>query len=512
MGRRDPQVERTAVGVVQENDEVMEASHVFREVNRRLAGVLVTLSVAPFLSCGSGTEPVLPAPRAVVLITIDTLRADAVSFTAGGVPTTPFLQGLADAGTSFERAYSPSSWTVPAMASLFTALLPSSHGTTTGEIRRTAGPAGEEHEVVSQPVLPESLETMAEVFARAGYTTIGVPSNLHLSHELGFAQGFDLYGEAGFKPAPVVNRQVEIQLRRAFGGRWRHAWKDGHTFLWVHYFDPHDPYLAREPWYGDYARSLRDPRKWLSALAMRDLHARFPQPSARLAEDLRPLYHSEISFLDHQLGLLDEEIGFTDPGVLTLVTADHGEELVDHGQLGHGHTLYEELVRVPLLVHWPAVLGHGRAQELVSLQDVLPTLCDLLALDCPTVSHGESFAGALGDGPASEERRAVFELDRGVTERALRSGRWKLIRRLEPVPSHSLFDLDTDPDERDDLRDQRSALVARLAAELDSLLDTLPSPPPDTETLPVEDARRLEQLRALGYLGNERSGENADPR
>lgn len=222
---------------------------------RRRSPLIAALSffLAIFASCCDSTRPPSdPAPAAVVLITIDTLRADYVSFLGHERQTTPFLDGLARRGVSFTASYAASSWTVPSMASLFSGLWPSSHGVVSGRIDAATGAAGQQR-VSLQPVLPSSLFTLAESFQQAGYLTIGVPSNLHLAAHLGFAQGFDYYGPADFKPADRVNRQVVSLLREAFGGDWRAGWREGKTFLWIHYFDPHDPYQPRQPWASRYA-------------------------------------------------------------------------------------------------------------------------------------------------------------------------------------------------------------------------------------------------------------------
>jgi arylsulfatase A-like enzyme len=307
-------------------------------------------------------------PAAVVLITIATLRADFGR--RGGIHTeTPFLDRLGAAGVTFTAAYAASSWTVPSMASLFTSLPPSAH--------RVSGIWDTDRHRLQQHVLPASLTTLAERFQQGGYVTIGMPANLHLSHELGFAQGFDYYaGRAGFVDAPRLNNKVRLAFMRAFGRHWADTWKRRPAFVWVHYFDPHFPYFAREPWISRYAPTYaRDRRTAAPPKTWAELVRHYAPADPAVTAQLLPLYASEISFLDDALAQLSDRLGLETDDVLLIVTADHGEEFGEHGGLGHGHGLHEELLRVPLLIRWPAgIPGGRRIDEPVTLLDVYPTL------------------------------------------------------------------------------------------------------------------------------------------
>jgi arylsulfatase A-like enzyme len=466
-----------------------------------LVAALNLLLVVPAACSDSTRSPGDPSPAAVVLISIDTLRADYVSFLGHPRQTTAFLDGLADRGVRFTAAYAPSSWTVPSMASLFSGLSPSSHGVVSGRVDAAEGAEGQER-VTLQPVLPSSLVTLAETFQQAGYVTIGVPSNLHLAAPLGFAQGFDYYGPANFKPADQVNQQVMRLLREAFGGGWRTAWREEKTFLWIHYFDPHDPYRPRQPWANRFAADLStQPDRYPANLVMRRLHEQYPNPDPELAERIKPLYEAEIAYLDQQIRQLNDEIGLDSDGVLLLVTADHGEEIVDHGGIGHGKTLYDEVLRVPLLIYWPDAIREGQSiAAATSLLDVFPTLLDLAGLDPPEGLQGRSVAAALrghGPLPSQELHFALDRPDRKMT--ALLAGDWKLVRRLTPSPDTQLFDIAGDSRELYDLSADHPEIVARLEANLDGRLRALPGPPADAGHLPAE--HNVEgQLRELGYL------------
>lgn len=446
-----------------------------------------------------GVPPPVPPPSAVVLISIDTLRADAVSFDGNPVPQTPFLDRMARRGVVFSEASAPSSWTPPSMASLFTGLHPSSHGI-------VSGVAAESGHVV-QPTLPASVGLLAESFQQAGYTTVGVPSNRHLAASLGFGRGFDFYyGQADFLDAGQVNAEVRRQLASAFGPDWRQRWKQ-RTFLWIHYLDPHDSYQAREPWISVYAPGYRqDPAAYPSSLAILDLARRLAQAPSRpkLISRIWPLYRSEVSYVDEQLGHLAGELGLDDD-VLLAVVADHGEDIQTPMEIGHAFSLDETLLRVPFLVRWPRAFGSSARciGGPVDLLDVYPTVAELLGLGTPAGLQGQSLAPLLlhpGRGRASP-RLLHAELHSPKPRMdALRDGRWKLVLRAGPPERFSLFDLAADPAERTDLAAQLPERVRDLARSMRAWRSALPLHAP-LESRAFKDDELRQQLEGMGYIG-----------
>jgi arylsulfatase A-like enzyme len=293
-----------------------------------------------------------PAPVAlppVVVLSIDTLRADHMLRMQS-------WQRLARRGATWERAMSTSSWTLPAMASLQSGVLPAAHGAGFRDGR-------------VQPLAPE-VETLAETLAGAGYLTAAVLTNSWLVPELGFARGFREYAHvntafhhrlllAGFprRPAPHT---AEAVVDRALA--WLDTAPERGFYLWVHLVDPHLPYLHAEP--GSLAAKLSDER--LRSGERLDAAQR---------EQVRQAYAAEVAYTDHQLErLLDalERRGVLDQGVVVL-TADHGEELWDHGATGHGHAHHAEVIDVALALIAPGV-APGPRSGLASLVDVAPTI------------------------------------------------------------------------------------------------------------------------------------------
>jgi arylsulfatase A-like enzyme len=463
---------------------------------------------------GIGGEPLaataldleVGGPAAVVLVVVDTLRADMVSFGGHHLRTTPFIDRLARRGVVFTAAYAPSSWTVPSMASLHTSLHPASHGIVSGFVRQDGS-----DEVARQQVLGDSFVTLAEAFGNSGYKTVGVAANRHLAAKLGFGQGFDVYyEEADFiHAAKTFNQVAETHLERAFGQDWPSAWIEQRPFVWLHYFDPHAPYIPRLPWVRVFADDyVAFPETYPANLTPRQLRERFPAPGVEYRDCALPLYESEIAYFDDRLRRLAEKLGVEQKDVLLVFTSDHGEEFAEHGALGHWSSLHEELVRVPLVFYWPRGIRQGaRVDQPVSLLDVYPTLVELAGLEPAPGLQGQSLVPLLrGDGDGDSERELLFQLDppRPVIK-ALRAGRWKLIRPAGALSEPLLFDLDDDPGEQRDVAREYPAVTERLERRLGDLLGALP-PAPAAELTIEPDPDRRRQLEELGYLAGEADG------
>lgn len=433
-------------------------------------------------------------PAAVVLVTIDALRADYVTFANKGHRTTPFLADLARSGVIFDNAYAASSWTVPSVASLLTGLLPASHGVTTVRTDKT-------RRTVSQPVLPESLTTLAEVFSDAGYETFGFPANRHLGASNGFDQGFgEYYGKADFLGADKLNNVIRRRLKETYGAGWASDWRILPAFLWIHYFDPHDPYEPRIPWILDYAPDYADNQaEYPAKLTHEELVVRYPKPDASLEACLGPLYESEIRHCDNHFATLVREMGLDADNVLLIVTADHGEEFGKHGRLGHTESLVEELVHVPLVVRWPAgIPGGRRIATPVSTLDIFPTLADLLHLKAPAGLAGRSLAPLLRGEAAPPDREVLSErYAPKPAVQSIRSGDFKLVRQIGG--SSALFDLRDADVEMRDVSAARPDVAKRLARTLDQRVAALPKPPKVAHMI-VDDSELVNQLRGLGYV------------
>lgn len=430
---------------------------------RRIAGGTLLVAGAAVALCygysriGSTPSEARSELPDVVIYLVDTLRADHLGVYGYSRDTSPRLDEFARDSVIYEQAYSPSSWTRPAVASLLTGLDPARHGATS----RTS-------------VLAQDITTLAERLRRMGYSTAAIATNPHVLPVWGFAQGFDEFHDV--KELYDSTRADQVN-EVAF--RFLDKQASAPFFLFVHTLDPHAPYDPPPP----------HDRLWGP-----------PPPGERPTireqpiEDVIDSYDGEIHFNDEQFGLLVDRLrqdGRYDRSLIVFVS-DHGEELEDHGRLGHGMTLYEEVVRVPLVVKLPGnEHASTRVASPVVLQDIVPTVLAAVGDGAPDLDGVDLGGGTARDG---RERPISFSLDvltleghRKVIE-GLRVGRWKLIREIAPRSSFSLFDLEADPRERHNRRAEAEPVAARLVRQL--------------------EMRRREKGMHLWLVGTHRSGES----
>lgn len=412
---------------------------------------------------------------------VDALRADRLGAAGYELPTTPNLDALAAQGVLFESAYSPSTWTKPAMASLFVSRYPSEHGL------MDYPPTGPGPLVARR--LNESFTTLAEALRSRGYTTGAVVNQVHLRSGSGFEQGFDHYSAFRGRDANrVAGRAVRLveQMQE----------KDSPVFTWIHFLDVHAPYSRQiEATAGRFGPTRYSRSMPMDRAAFLEWEAAGPSPE--VARHLSAGYDEEISFLDDALGAMlrqFESRGWLDDAVV-VVTSDHGEGFGEHGRFQHGFAPYEEVARVPLLIRAPERFAFpaGRRSGVVSLLDLAPTLLDLAGAGPLPGQRGRSLVRRLAGGELPERPVAA----QTVHGSAWIDGRHKLVvlpdRRVE------LYDLETDPGERRDLAaDGCEGLCRRLVAEYRTWQKGLDLPP-HIEGSELSDEDRAE-LEALGYL------------
>lgn len=447
------------------------------------------LSVAP-----SGIPPGLEDAPNVILIGVDTLRADRISSYGYTGSQTPHMDALAADGVRYEEMTAQASWTKPSFATIFTSLYPSSH-TATGKPHR----------------LPQAVITLAEALAARGYHTGGVADNPSISAAFGFDQGFSdyvylepdylfaanevasqtalyqvarriwamiggtqVYPQSFYQEASVVNGQAMAWLEANQGTRF---------FLFLHYMDPHDPYFEH-PYNGrGYARASDQ------------------NPDPSLAPAFSELYDGEVRYLDDHLGQLFGWLkaeGLYDQSLIVL-TSDHGEEFQEHGGWWHGQTLYQEQIAVPLIIRYPGAAQAGAVvSELARSLDIAPTILDTAGLPIPEAMMGRSLAG--DSEPASF---AFAEEDHeGNVLHSLRTASHKLILANDDnprgLPPKSIFDLTADPGEQKDLLAGESEREQVLRETLLQVLSLAREQAVEGEVGSL-DAGLQDQLRDLGY-------------
>lgn len=401
----------------------------------------------------------------VVFIVIDTLRADHLSFYGYPHETAPFLASLASRSAVFERAFSSSSWTAPAMASVFTSLLPSQHGVTTGfMVFQNRGP----RQTIELNALPRHVSVMGERFREAGYKLFGVADNLNIGEEMGFTRGFDRFETRRYQGAPTVNAKVE---------EWMPEIKAAAPyFLYLHYMDPHLPYHKRTPW--------------------------FKEGKDRLQTAINA-YDSEIRYADEHIKELFELFGWSDDTVVVFLS-DHGEEFREHGRVGHGQQLYTESIHVPLVISLPGTAPR-RVADFVQIIDILPTLCEALGLPMDPAWRGRSLLPELG-GVAGRIAAPIFsELLRpaehgAIALRSVIAAELHLIEEEweSASPKSELYDLVADFGERENLLPEAEVERTELRARFEMLAAHEIE---KGESVSVEmGEEEIEKLKALGYV------------
>ena len=378
---------------------------------------------------------------------VDTLRPDHLSVYGYERPTSPQLEEFARDAVVFDNVYSTTTWTMPAVASLLTGVFPARHHATSGK-GRVFG-----------------VRLIGEYFKPLGYHTVALSTNPWVLPYWGFKPGFDV-----FQGTDVWVMDGDAVADYVIG--YLDKRPPGPLLCYAHLLDPHDPYTPRPPYDKMWGARLPKP-----VTVSRTLNGAPPV----VVTDMLKAYDGEIAFADAQFGRVMDDLkrrGLYEDSLIVFVS-DHGEEFFEHGRGGHGHSLYEELLRVPLIIKFPrGGLAGQRVAARVSLMDVLPTILAYVGADVPEPLDGRDLVPIIkGEVPESaEEQRNFFMESRywwfnydpkkpSVRSGVLR-GQYKYIEQYDPVPAKKLFDVEVDPDERVNLIDREPERAAALAALL----------------------------------------------
>lgn len=437
-------------------------------MSSRLAAVVLAVALA---ACSAERRP------NVLLLTVDTLRADRLGAYGYERPTSPAIDRFAETATVFEHAQAQASWTLPSLASLMTGLYSSTHGCWHFRTR-----------------LESSFTTLAESLRNSGYDTAAVANHVFLGRPYGLQQGFTHFDDE------LVDRSeregIHLTVTSEDVAEKALHWLDNQAqvsdgppwLLWAHFFDPHNEYLFHE--------GVSEP---------------FAEPGGAPAD----LYDGEVAFTDRSVGrVLErlESLGLARDTIVVLV-ADHGEAFGEHQRIHHSDTLYGELVQVPLVIRVPGA-APSRVSTPVQTADVFPTLAELVGLPRPDVA-GRSLAAAVRGEPLAEEPVLSEVMAPGyvpgappperttavrTTVRSVTLGGWKLIEQDSGLLE--LYDLAGDPGELHDLAESepervasmRVALGARVAAAVERGAGYERSPEMQLS------ADQLAALKALGYV------------
>lgn len=436
-------------------------------------------------------------PPNVLLISLDSVRADHLHCCGYERETSPNLDRLASQGLLFENVIATSSWTIPSHMSVFTGLYPSQHGVTD-----------------THQVLREGIPTLAEVLQDNGYATAAFVTGPALDHRFGFGRGFQFYDDysvammAGPDPTDedqlsigkTLNQRATNHFITGLASRWLRQNREEPFLLFLHYWDVHYDYIAPPPF-----EKRFDP-EYSGKEDGRDLKARQPLLETRIApEDLKHLiarYDGEIAHTDDQVGhilkVLDET-GLTG-NTLVIVFSDHGDGFLEHGKLLHGNTLYDEVIRVPLFMRLPGELPEGeRFSQNISHVDILPTILEIAGVPAVADIQGASLIGDDSDQARKEGRILLSELHT--------HGLWAFVWRDMKVVFNRKGTKEclTRTAGGECLVDEHELMAAMPSHVRESLelLESLNAFVPETssdEMAPNSDEDHIRRLRSMGYV------------
>jgi len=433
-------------------NSMRDASRLFSFVTRSF---LIAAAVALSSSCDSSRAP---HSHNLLLVTIDTVRADHLGAYGYADARTPAIDSLALRGVVFEQAYTPAPMTLPAHSTMMTGLLPPQHGARVNGI----------HE------LDDDVTTLAEQLSARGYRTGAFVAAFVLNQRFGLAQGFDRYDD---DLSEAYEQKVENGLAKYRAGdqvvdsalEWLGEEESKPFFAWVHLYDAHFPWYE----HGEGADSSES-----------------------------GTYDGEIAFVDEQVGRLVEwlEASGNQDDTIVIVVSDHGEGLGDHHEIEHAYLLNEEVLHVPLIIVGPVAKPGHRVDAVVSLEDLHPTLVELLEVPSGR-TQGRSLVAAL-EGKPIESGASYAETDlpwtsfRWAPQRSLTTSDWKYVR----TPQTELYDRATDRGELANLAIAKKAVVRELEEQLSALEKSLGSRASTITSLSTEET---EKLAALGYVASD---------
>ncbi len=430
----------------------------------------------------------------VLLITIDALRTDHLSCHGYSRMTTPEIDRAASEGVDFLNCYVQAPHTHASVASILTGLYPFRH-----------------ESVIGSRKLSHIHETIAECLQKHEYTTGAFVFNYWLSREMGFAQGFQDYN--------YLNRDLSDQTVENSIKEWISGQRGTPFFLWLHYLEPHAGYIARDPYFDLFMPGYRGPRDEFTNDSLNQHRLAKHRLKKKRLQYIIGCYDSEIRCADASIGRILDHLhseGLTS-NTLVIITADHGEEFQDHGSLGHDHTLYNELLHVPLVMKAPDVLVPGRSTVSVQSIDLYASIMDLLGIPVPHTVQGHAIftedSTERFDEPYAYAQRYFINPDAHLV--SFQTYSWKLLLQINQIDRSDfnhwspdakrdtifLYNLAVDPREQNNVADENPEKVELLIRCICELLEKNRRSPArsvrEVETDLDEDTKA--KLRSLGY-------------
>ncbi len=427
----------------------------------------------------------------ILIYMIDTLRSDRLGVYGSDLGLTPNLDRFAEDGVVFRQSRAQTSWTRTAVTSMMTGLYPQSHGVND----RDDG-------------LTEEVVTLAEVLRDTGYQNVGVITNGNVGYRFGLGQGFSIYQHLREsrqrRDVHILSDQVDAWVGTwltTLGSQPARRDKSEHPpfFLYAHVTDPHAPYTPHEPYLSRFAAEARPELGELQSV--RAIDNRELEAGPAEAAELMALYNAEVAFTDEHFGALIDRfkrLGLYD-SMMILVVSDHGEEFFEHGDWEHGETLYEEQLRVPLILKLPGNRAGGQTLDVrAGHVDVMPTLLEVIGAQVPEGLDGRSLLPSiLGEDSQGGAMTLAFLALEKREKRSLVINDLKLIGDSRSVDQ--LFDLKTDPEELEDRAPERVFERGFMTQELRALEWQLTARRRSADQVEIDPELR-KQLEALGYI------------
>lgn len=423
--------------------------------------VLAALAVCAVI--GFSCSKPASADRNVILISIDTLRADHMGCYGYDKPTTPRIDALAEQSVVLKNTYATSPWTLPSHTSMFTGLFADVHGMNT-----------------PKSVLKDKAVTLATVMKKQGYRTGAVVCAPFLDQHYGLNIDFDVYDTDLIHPKVKNPRRIKVAnvvTKKAL--RYIDNQKGKPFFLFLHYWDPHHPYNPAKKYVNMFDPDYTGKINGFSIRKRKDMILGMPE---RDLQHIVALYDGEIRFTDDGIGKLLDGLAQRglDQKTMIVITADHGEEFLEHGGRAHLSQCWDEIVRVPLIFHVPWIKRFAQSfDDAASLVDIFPTICDLLNIDRKKMRlQGRSLSYLMQNGTALEKRILHAETRYGHLNphRRGEAGVWTVLMTPDRMKYHSfarkketlefLFDLAVDPGEKNDLAEIRAETLQLMNGEL----------------------------------------------
>jgi len=444
------------------------------------------VSIPVYTGLGKG----IARPQNVIVIVVDTLGAQHLSFMGYERETSPFIDALASRSVVFDRAYTPKSTTEPAFTSIMTGLHPSRHGV-----------------IENGVILPDELHFLTENIRDAGFETWGVAASRVISMQYGFGRGFNYY--ANTPPVPRTAPEIRERLERILKGTPRFgepslALNRKPLFLFVHLYDTHTPFTPNDEYLGQFGDLNYDgpvDGTWAEFEKFNDYEIAYDEVDLQHTRDM---YDAEIRALDDELKLIFElfdEAGLLDNAVVVF-SADHGESLGEHHFITHGHP-YEKALHVPLLINFPNdEYGGTRISSPVENTDILPSILDIYDVEIPQGLDGRSLVPLFvperqGEFEPRDYLYAIGNPTNSGRTFSVCDGRFRLVTDTGKAGETGLYDILKDPEEIFDICNNEMDVTIKLAYYMESCIEgTLGATKADAEV--DEETRAM--LASLGYV------------